>query len=145
MACAPAKLAPVGARLCVRAVAHERPRCRARQVCELDRAAALRRQQQADRLRIRPLQLTRHEPPVTNVARAFVTVDGCRLEYEWHSPSATAARTIVFLHEGLGSITQWRDFPAALCARTGCAGLVYNRRGYGGSDTCGSAPFSPGF
>ena len=79
------------------------------------------------------------------MARAFVTVDGCRLEYEWHSPSATPARTIVFLHEGLGSITQWRDFPAALCARTGCAGLVYNRRGYGGSDTCGSAPFSPGF
>ncbi|HEY7189532.1 MAG TPA: alpha/beta hydrolase [Vicinamibacterales bacterium] len=40
----------------------------------------------------------------------------------------------MFLHEGLGSITRWRDFPAALCARMGWGGLVYNRRGYGGSD-----------
>jgi pimeloyl-ACP methyl ester carboxylesterase len=44
------------------------------------------------------------------------------------------APTIVFLHEGLGSIGQWRDFPATVCARTGWSGLVYNRRGYGGSD-----------
>lgn len=41
---------------------------------------------------------------------------------------------IVFLHEGLGSITQWRDFPDALCAATGLAGLVYERLGHGGSD-----------
>jgi pimeloyl-ACP methyl ester carboxylesterase len=41
----------------------------------------------------------------------------------------------VFLHEGLGSITQWRDFPAALCAATGFAALVYDRPGYGRSQT----------
>jgi pimeloyl-ACP methyl ester carboxylesterase len=41
---------------------------------------------------------------------------------------------LVFLHEGLGSIGQWRDFPEALCARTGAAGFVYDRLGYGGSD-----------
>src|SRR6185295_4040429 len=42
--------------------------------------------------------------------------------------------TLVFLHEGLGSIRQWRDFPARLCAATGLPGLVYDRYGYGQSE-----------
>ena len=42
--------------------------------------------------------------------------------------------TLVFLHEGLGSIGQWRDFPAALCMVTGLPGVVYDRWGYGKSD-----------
>ncbi len=42
--------------------------------------------------------------------------------------------TLVFLHEGLGCIELWRDFPEVLCASTGCPGLVYDRRGYGGSE-----------
>ncbi len=52
------------------------------------------------------------------------------------SPSATvAARApIVFLHEGLGSVSMWRDFPLRLCQATGRCGLVYSRRGYGQSD-----------
>ena len=41
--------------------------------------------------------------------------------------------TILFLHEGLGSIAQWRDFPDGACSGTGCPGIVYNRAGYGGS------------
>ncbi len=41
--------------------------------------------------------------------------------------------TLVFLHEGLGSITQWRDFPQALCNATGLRGLAYARQGYGQS------------
>ena len=41
---------------------------------------------------------------------------------------------LVFLHEGLGSIGQWRDFPEIICASTGCPALVYDRWGYGGSD-----------
>lgn len=44
-----------------------------------------------------------------------------------------ASGTLVFLHEGLGSIAQWRDFPRSLCAKTKRAGLVYDRFGYGGS------------
>jgi pimeloyl-ACP methyl ester carboxylesterase len=40
----------------------------------------------------------------------------------------------VFLHEGLGSVRMWRDWPALLCAQLGCAGLVYSRQGYGQSD-----------
>ena len=73
-----------------------------------------------------------------------MTIDGCRLEYQWHGPSASEAPTIVFLHEGLGATTRWRDFPAALCARPEWGGLVYNRQGYGGSDPFGS-PLTPRF
>ncbi len=50
------------------------------------------------------------------------------------SKPSSLSSPIVFLHEGLGSVAMWRDFPAALCAATGHAGLVYSRRGYGQSD-----------
>jgi pimeloyl-ACP methyl ester carboxylesterase len=59
---------------------------------------------------------------------------GQRLEYAWLGPSPAQAPTIVFLHEGLGSLSTWRDFPEALCRRTGCGGLVYSRAGHGRSD-----------
>lgn len=41
--------------------------------------------------------------------------------------------TLVFLHEGLGCVDMWGEFPRRLCARTGCPGLVYDRIGYGRS------------
>jgi len=40
---------------------------------------------------------------------------------------------LLFLHEGLGSVSQWRDFPQRLCAATSCPGLVYDRLGHGQS------------
>jgi pimeloyl-ACP methyl ester carboxylesterase len=49
------------------------------------------------------------------------------------SPAA-ARPVLVFLHDGLGCVETWRDFPAALAAATGCAALVYSRAGYGASD-----------
>jgi pimeloyl-ACP methyl ester carboxylesterase len=55
-----------------------------------------------------------------------------RIEYEWVGAPGAAA-TLVFLHEGLGSVAMWRDFPARLCAATGTSGLVYSRPGYGRS------------
>jgi pimeloyl-ACP methyl ester carboxylesterase len=45
-----------------------------------------------------------------------------------------ARPTIVLLHEGLGSVALWRDFPPLLAARTRCAVVAYSRRGYGASD-----------
>lgn len=63
----------------------------------------------------------------------FATAGGHRLEYEWIDGPA-AAPVLLFLHEGLGSIRQWKDFPQKLCAATGCRGLAYNRYGYGDSD-----------
>ena len=41
---------------------------------------------------------------------------------------------LVFLHEGLGSTGQWRDFPEEICVATGCPAQVYDRWGHGGSD-----------
>jgi len=59
-----------------------------------------------------------------------------RLSAEFIRPRAKRDNrpALVFLHEGLGSIGQWRDFPEKICARTGCPALVYDRWGYGGSD-----------
>jgi pimeloyl-ACP methyl ester carboxylesterase len=59
---------------------------------------------------------------------------GRRLEYVWIGPAQEDAPTLVFLHEGLGSLAGWRDFPAVLAAATGLGALVYSRAGYGGSD-----------
>ncbi len=65
---------------------------------------------------------------------AFATVEGQRLEIERIAAAPADAPTLVFLHEGLGSLALWRDFPAKLAQRTGAAALVYSRRGYGKSD-----------
>ena len=56
-----------------------------------------------------------------------------RIEYQWVGTDASTAPVMVFLHEGLGSVSMWRDFPAKLCAALGCRGLVYSRPGYGQS------------
>jgi pimeloyl-ACP methyl ester carboxylesterase len=58
-----------------------------------------------------------------------------RIEHQWvgADAGATALAPIVFLHEGLGSLAMWRDFPARLCAATRRRGLVYSRPGYGRS------------
>jgi pimeloyl-ACP methyl ester carboxylesterase len=64
----------------------------------------------------------------------FVTIKGRRLEYELIAASDADAPTLILLHEGLGSLAQWRDFPARLAQATGCATLVYSRLAYGQSD-----------
>jgi pimeloyl-ACP methyl ester carboxylesterase len=60
-----------------------------------------------------------------------ISAAGHRLEYEW---LGSGRQTLVFLHEGLGSIRQWRDFPLKVAQATGCRALVYDRYGYGKSD-----------
>lgn len=74
----------------------------------------------------------------------FVELEGCRLEYAWHGPPAGAVPTLVFLHEGLGSLGLWGDVPETVCRRTGCGGLVYSRRGHGHSDPL-ARPHAPQF
>jgi pimeloyl-ACP methyl ester carboxylesterase len=63
-----------------------------------------------------------------------VEIGGVRLETRWIGPPPAEAPTIVFLHEGLGSVSLWRDFPFQVAAATGCGALVYSRQGYGASD-----------
>lgn len=64
----------------------------------------------------------------------FATAAGHQLAYEWVAEGRADEPTLVFLHEGLGSIRQWRDFPAKVASATGCRALVYDRYGYGQSD-----------
>lgn len=53
------------------------------------------------------------------------------LETQWVGADAPDAPVVVFLHEGLGSLSMWKDFPARMCAEHGLRGLVYSRYGYG--------------
>ena len=56
-----------------------------------------------------------------------------QLEVAWVGSDDVAAPVMVFLHEGLGSVAMWKDFPDALCRTLKMRGLVYSRPGYGAS------------
>ena len=56
-----------------------------------------------------------------------------RIEHQWIFPERAAAPLMIFLHEGLGSVSMWKDWPSRLCSALGCRGLVYSRPGYGRS------------
>jgi len=64
-----------------------------------------------------------------------IAIDGVALEVQ-RLAGAPGRRLapIVFLHEGLGSVAMWRDWPQQVCEATGRSGVVYSRRGYGNSD-----------
>lgn len=64
-----------------------------------------------------------------------LTAGGKSLEYAAWGPAPAQAPTLVLLHEGLGSVALWRDFPQALVDATGFGVLAYSRAGYGASDT----------
>ena len=59
-------------------------------------------------------------------------------------PGDAAAPTLVFLHEGLGCVSLWRDFPDQVARRLMAPALVYSRFGYGQSAPL-EAPREPGF
>lgn len=65
---------------------------------------------------------------------AYLTAGGKRLEYRCWGPEPAAAPTLVLLHEGLGCLALWRDFPEKLAQRTGWGVMAYSRAGYGQSD-----------
>jgi pimeloyl-ACP methyl ester carboxylesterase len=71
---------------------------------------------------------------------AFVEAGGHRLEYEWTGLGAVEAPVIVLLHQGLGSLGLWRDFPKHVHEATGLRVLAYSRWGYGKSDPVKSFP-----
>ncbi|MBI4750711.1 MAG: alpha/beta hydrolase [Acidobacteria bacterium] len=64
----------------------------------------------------------------------FLYIGQTRLEYRWFGLPPNERPTLVFLHEGLGCVSLWRDFPEQLFLQTGCGALVYSRAGYGKSD-----------
>ncbi|WP_119291321.1 alpha/beta fold hydrolase [Azohydromonas sediminis] len=71
----------------------------------------------------------------------FVDIDWCGLrvsvEHRWLARERAGTPLVVFLHEGLGSVAMWKDFPQRLVDALGCRGLVYSRPGYGGSKLLG--------
>jgi len=62
-----------------------------------------------------------------------VDIDGVSLEGRWWGPPPAQAPTIVMLHEGLGSVSIWRDFPERIAAATGAGVFAYSRLGHGRS------------
>ena len=87
-------------------------------------------------------------PPAMDIAFADLDWGGrtLRIEHQWIAPERRAAPLMVFLHEGLGSVSMWRDFPARLCQALGWRGLVYSRPGYGSSSPRPAAErWSPDF
>ena len=66
--------------------------------------------------------------------REFVTIAGKRLETLFIEARDGDSPPILMLHEGLGSIALWKDFPQRLAERTGCGVLAYSRYGHGNSD-----------
>ncbi|HRC56502.1 MAG: alpha/beta hydrolase [Myxococcales bacterium] len=73
---------------------------------------------------------------------ASLRVDGVTLEVAWYDArgrrsagrSSTGRPTLVLLHEGLGSVSSWRDWPATLARAAEADVLLWSRAGYGGSD-----------
>jgi pimeloyl-ACP methyl ester carboxylesterase len=65
--------------------------------------------------------------------RQFLETAKARLEYQLLRPEASTGPTLVLLHEGLGSLELWKDFPAQLVEACGSPVLIYSRQGYGRS------------
>ncbi len=79
--------------------------------------------------------MSTHLTTASGVHMLEVHVNGERLAIEscWVGSQNPAAPVIVFLHEGLGSLSLWKDFPDRLCRQLGIRGFVYSRPGYGKS------------
>jgi pimeloyl-ACP methyl ester carboxylesterase len=69
----------------------------------------------------------------------MISIRGVHLEVKHiprtcQSPTEVPKPACVFLHEGLGSVALWKDFPEQVCDALNCEGWVYSRQGYGKSD-----------
>jgi pimeloyl-ACP methyl ester carboxylesterase len=81
-----------------------------------------------------------NKPPVPTPAKeGFLPVDGMRLEYRLFGEPPARSPTIVMVHEGLGSVRTWGEFPRLLSEATGAGVFVYSREGYGSSPAAQSA------
>lgn len=69
----------------------------------------------------------------SSISALSVVVRGHSLEVQRITNSGSGPK-LVFLHEGLGSVSHWRDFPARVVAATKCPATVYSRYGSGSSD-----------
>lgn len=70
---------------------------------------------------------------------AFIEIDGQFLEYQFIPAQRSDRPTLVLLHEGLGSVAHWRDFPQQVADASGCRALVWSRLGHGHSGPLAAA------
>jgi pimeloyl-ACP methyl ester carboxylesterase len=63
----------------------------------------------------------------------FALSEGGEVEVAAWGRPPHAAPTLLLLHEGLGCVALWRDFPVRLAVATGCGVVAYSRLGYGAS------------
>ena len=63
----------------------------------------------------------------------FIEIDGAHLEFATFGAPPSEAPTLVMLHEGLGSVSHWKNIPERLASETGFGVFVYSRAGYGQS------------
>lgn len=95
-----------------------------------------------------PSRMHATPPPAATVTDADLVVDDHQLRVRTITSSAPGAGgrpTLVFLHDSLGCISAWRDFPEQLAATLRCHALVYDRRGYGRSAPFPVAPRQPDY
>lgn len=82
-----------------------------------------------------PTRVPPRNPDATRLSDALdLRAGGHMLRAVTMGPGPRYAPTLVFLHEGLGCLPLWRDFPRAVVAATGCNAILYERYGYGGSE-----------
>lgn len=74
----------------------------------------------------------------------FLKLGSKKIEIQWHNAEITDRPALVFMHEGLGCVKMWKDFPERISDSTGCPGFVFSRFGYGNSDPC-SIPWKINF
>jgi pimeloyl-ACP methyl ester carboxylesterase len=72
---------------------------------------------------------------MTLADNGHLAIGDASLEYRMIGPRPDAAPTIVMLHEGLGSVSTWGEFPKVVAEKTGAGVFVYSRSGYGYSST----------
>jgi pimeloyl-ACP methyl ester carboxylesterase len=77
--------------------------------------------------------------PVSGAHNLKLNVQGHNLEVQRIAARKTGRPEIVFLHEGLGSVSHWKDFPARVAAATQCGVTIYSRYGSGQSDLLAEA------
>ena len=77
--------------------------------------------------------LSGEQSPTASLATVAVGSRVLEIESAWIDADRACAPLVVFLHEGLGSLAMWKDYPRQLCAAARARGLVFSRAGYGQS------------
>ena len=75
-----------------------------------------------------------HEVAQKLPQKADIIAGGKHLETVFYPAGGPGSTSIALLHEGLGSVSLWRDFPEKVASATGSSLLAYSRYGHGKSD-----------